>query len=64
MAVDVPSGVDGDSGKVRWRCAVQADITVTFFRLKPAHLLLPGRELCGEMLLVDIGIPQSRLARH
>src|ERR1700761_9599201 len=56
IAVDVPSGVDGDSGQI-CGIAVRADITITFFRMKPAHLLLPGRDLCGEVLLADIGIP-------
>ena len=61
IAVDVPSGVDGDSGKIMG-AAVEADVTVTFFRLKPAHLLLPGRMLCGEVVLGDIGIQAAACA--
>ena len=55
IAVDLPSGVSGDSGKVLGK-AFFTDTTVTFARKKPGHLLLPGRERCGEIVLADIGI--------
>jgi len=61
VAIDIPSGIGGDNGKPLGDVAVDADLTVTFFRKKPAHLLLPGRENCGEVVLADIGIPAAAL---
>ncbi|WP_190189384.1 NAD(P)H-hydrate dehydratase [Streptomyces minutiscleroticus] len=55
VAVDLPSGVDADTGEVRG-AAVRADLTVTFGTHKPGLLVDPGREYAGSVRLVDIGL--------
>jgi hydroxyethylthiazole kinase-like uncharacterized protein yjeF len=57
VAVDVPSGLMGDTGTNAG--AVHCVLTVTCFRKKPGHLLHPGRSLCGELVVADIGTPAS-----
>lgn len=60
VAIDMPSGVDGGTGRIRGY-APTAELTVTFFRAKPGHFLLPGRERTGRLVVRDIGIPASIL---
>jgi len=55
VAVDLPSGLPGDRAQPL-DYAPQAALTVTFHRKKPAHVLEPARSLCGEVVVVDIGL--------
>ena len=62
VALDVPSGIAADSALCS-QPSVNADFTVAFDALKPAHLMLPAREYCGESIAVDIGIPPESTDR-
>ena len=61
VAIDIPSGVNADTGLVQGP-AVQAVKTITFFRRKPGHVLFPGRFLSGGVEVADIGISDEVLA--
>jgi len=61
VAVDIPSGVDAGSGRVLGR-AVRAEMTVTFALPKLGNILHPGAELCGRLIVADIGMPDTVVA--
>lgn len=62
LAIDLPSGVAGDSGQILGT-AIRATQTITFFRRKPGHLLYPGRQMCGPVEVAEIGIADDVLTR-
>lgn len=63
IAIDIPSGISGDSGKILG-CAVRATSTITFGGYKRGHLLYPGREYCGKTKLVSIGFHDQTIKKY
>ncbi len=61
IAIDIPSGVDADTGAVLG-AAIDAAATVTFITKKPGHLLYPGRALAGAVEVADIGVEAQHVA--
>jgi hydroxyethylthiazole kinase-like uncharacterized protein yjeF len=64
VAVDVPSGLDGDTGEAREDLCFRAGLTVSFVRKKPGHVLMPGRAFCGEVVVADIGAPEEIVTKQ
>jgi ADP-dependent NAD(P)H-hydrate dehydratase / NAD(P)H-hydrate epimerase len=62
IAVDVPTGLDMTNGRIHG-VAFKATTTITFFRRKTGHVLQPGRNYCGEIKVIDIGIPSSVISK-
>ncbi len=58
FSVDIPSGIDADTGKVMGTC-IKATYTVTFSCMKAGMLLSPGNKYVGKVVISDIGIPES-----
>ena len=60
ISIDVPSGINGDTGEIQG-VAIKSNETITFTRKKPAHLISPGKEYCGKIIVKDIGINLEKL---
>ncbi len=60
VAVDVPSGVETDTGAVPG-VAIEANVTITFGALRRAHVIAPAAIVCGEVLVADIGVPMHSI---
>lgn len=66
VAIDVPSGVSGDTGRVLGEgegCAPRCRLTVTFCRPKPGHFLEPAHGLCGTLVTAPIGIDDATIVQ-
>jgi len=62
VAVDAPSGLDCDTGKILGKC-VEANLTVTMGNVKIGMLLYPGRKYVGELTIADLNVPEFALKK-
>ena len=60
ISIDIPSGINGDNFEIHG-IALQSNEKITFNKKKPGHLLSPGKEYCGNLIIVDIGIKLENL---
>ena len=61
LSIDIPSGLNGDTGQIYGNIYFKAQNTITFFKPKIGHLLYPCKEICGKLHVADIGIKESFL---
>ncbi len=61
LSVDMPSGINGDTGMPIGQTVFKANHTITFFRAKTGHKLFPGKEFCGQLHISQIGIKSKQL---
>ena len=61
ISIDIPSGINGDTGQVLG-VAIKSNETITFTKKKPGHLISPGKEYCGDVIVKDIGINLEKLS--
>ncbi|MBQ6826037.1 MAG: NAD(P)H-hydrate dehydratase [Clostridia bacterium] len=61
IAIDIPSGIEADSGKILGNC-FKANLTLTFIAYKPCFFLGNGSEFCGEIMVADIGITPEKFS--
>ncbi|PPR34247.1 MAG: Bifunctional NAD(P)H-hydrate repair enzyme Nnr [Alphaproteobacteria bacterium MarineAlpha6_Bin3] len=60
ISIDIPSGINGDTGEIKG-VAVKSDLTITFTKKKPGHLISPGKEYSGDVIVKNIGIDLKKL---
>jgi NAD(P)H-hydrate epimerase len=62
MAIDIPSGINGDNGSIEG-LAVKANTTITMGLIKQGHLLYPGKEYCGDVKIANLGVSYDEITK-